>query len=109
MKEPKYTIGQTVYLMPTANVTVKIGDRTWDESLKPEPSYRYKVEGSPAWFPERCIKSTEEMPEYLESIRDPDGDIDTSDYDADTGRAFINGIWVVVNDSQWERFLLSWP
>jgi len=52
------------------------------------PSYRYKVASSPAWFPERQIRTEEEMPEYLESAAPDDN-------------------WLVLSPSQWERFLLS--
>ncbi len=103
MKEPKYTIGQTVYVLPTVNRTTQVSDRVWDANLKPEPSYRYKVASSPAWFPERQLRTEEEMPEDLESAA-PD---DNWEYDGDTGRALIDGRWVVISPRQWERFLLS--
>lgn len=35
---------------------------------------------------------------------DEDEDLGDYEYDGDTGRAFVNGQWQVVDSSQWDRF-----
>ena len=111
MNEPKFSIGQSVYVMPTVNRTVQVVDRYWEEDLKPEPSYQYKISGSPAWFPESQLKTYEEMEEFLETEYDVESEdnwlYEPLEYDGDTGRAFINGKWIVLDSRRWGRFLLS--
>lgn len=61
----------------------------------------------------RGFKGVTEAIEYLErfkEIRDRSHlgeDDDEYVYDGDTGKAFINGEWVVVSSTEWERFQSS--
>lgn len=69
MRPPKFAIGQTVYVMPVVNRTIEVADRYWNNDLKPQPGWVYKVIDSPAWFPEEDLKTHEEVQEHLEEQR----------------------------------------
>jgi hypothetical protein len=107
MIEPKFAIGQEVYVAPTVNRIVKIVDRVYDpDSIREgESGYRYRVEGSPAWFPESWLETKEELDERLREDAEDD-DEESYEYDGDSGCAFIRGEWRVVDSRAWERWNL---
>lgn len=65
MVEPKFSIGEVVYVFPVVNRTATVIDRYWEPDLKPYPGFRYRVAGSPAWFPESQVKSHKEIEAFL--------------------------------------------
>ena len=109
MNEPKFAVGQSVYISPVVvNATFQIIDRYWDPDLKPAPGFRYKFASSPNWYPEFSLMTPEELAESLAEEEDPlEHDYYSYEYDADTGKVFKDGRWILVTPSQWERYQQS--
>jgi hypothetical protein len=125
MTKPKFEIGQTVHGSGAVNIIYDVIDRRWDAEPKrrsfdmagAEPSFQYLLgngrfiedglklkDATSGWIDECHLFSLEEMREQLQRDRDDEFDDSEYEYDGDTGKAFINGQWIVVNQQQQDRF-----
>ena len=102
-RAPKFQIGDEVHVMGVVNLTETVVDLKYEpKPYRPGWSgYRYKVTGSPVYFHESELEMPEEVKARLTSDDEKEPEYI---YDGDTGTAFIDGKWRVVDSMQWERW-----
>lgn len=95
-------LGDEVHVMGVVNLTERvIAIRYEPKPYRPSWSgYRYKVTGNSfVYFHESELETREEV----KARRSCDSE-EELEYDGDTGKAFIDGEWRVVDSGQWERW-----